>query len=405
MNVLYFSPVPFKPVRHGNMKRIEQCIKRLIKLGHRVYFVYLQSGTDSGTDKILMEKSVTNLDIIKSQFHNTKKDKMGYDIFDSYYEEGLGEKIKELCEKYNIDAIICTYVWHSKILEFLPKSILKIIDTHDKMTDRHLGLNENNIKNEAFSCTEQDEARYLARADIIWGIREEETIFFNKITHSNKAVTVTHFEPEKFLHKKYSELNKIGILASNNQINYIMICNFIEKFNKIIKNAPIDIKIIITGLVISMIFPPYKPFRFLTNIYYKLIGRKDKIKGEFAPLFQKSYIDVTGPVDNIEDFYKNVDLVLIPITYGTGINIKMVEAMAYGVPVLSTECGIKGMESNSEYHHCENLYDLINKIYKIYKSPSLLQTLANKSQECYINFLNNNIANFDNTFTKKSQKK
>ena len=398
MNILYFSPVPFEPVRHGNMRRIEQCVKRLMELNHKVYFVYLQSGLGLDVDIIKMESLVTHLDIIESLELEKKKDSKGYDTFDNYYEEGLGEKIKELCEKYNIDAIICTYVWHSKILEFLPDNILKIIDTHDKMTDRHLGLNANKIKNEAFSCTEDDEASYLERADIIWGIREEETLFFNKITHSNKAVTVTHFEPEKFLHKKYSKLNKIGILASNNQINYIMICNFIEKFNKIIKNSPIDIQIIITGQVISMIFPPSKPFRKLANMYYKFIDRKDKMKGQYADIFKKTYINVTGPVDNIEDFYKNVDLVLIPIMYGTGINIKMVEAMAYGVPVLSTECGIKGMESTSEYHHCKDLDAMINKIYELYNNPTKLQELAENSENYYTAFLAKATENFDKTF-------
>ncbi len=398
MNILYFSPVPFEPVRHGNMRRIEQCVKRLMSLGHNVYFVYLQSGIGLDIDFSAMQKSVTHLDIIKSLEQEKKKDEKGYDIFDNYYEEGLEEKIKELCLKYDIDTIICTYIWHSKLLEFLPDNITKIIDTHDKMTDRHISLEENNIKNEAFSCTEEDEARYLNRADIIWGIREEETEFFNKITNSNKAVTVTHFEPARFLKKKYSELNKIGILASNNQINYKMICNFIKLFNERIKSKPIKIEVQITGQVSTMIFAPHKPLRRISNFYYKLINRTDKIKGRYAHLFKKKYINVTGPIDNIENFYNNVDLVIIPIMYGTGINIKMVEAMAYGVPVISTECGIKGMDSDSKYHHCKDIDDLIDKIYEVYNTPATLQKLAEISEDCYTKFLSKATEKFDKNF-------
>ena len=401
MNILYFSPVPFEPVRHGNMRRIEQCVKRLMSLGHNVYFVYLQSGIGLDIDFSAMQKSVTHLDIIKSLEQEKKKDEKGYDIFDNYYEEGLGEKIKELCLKYDIDTIICTYIWHSKLLEFLPDNITKIIDTHDKMTDRHISLKENNIKNEAFSCTEEDEARYLNRADIIWGIREEETEFFNKITNSDKAVTVTHFEPARFLQNKYKKLRKIGILASNNQINYVMICDFIRKLNKRLIKAPLDIEIVITGQVKAMIFPPNKPFRMLSNLYYQLIGRKDKIRGQYKSLFRKKHINVSGPVDNIEDFYRNVDLVIIPIMYGTGINIKMVEAMAYGVPVISTECGIKGMETDSKYHHCKNMDDLIDKIYEVYNTPAMLQKLAEISEDCYTKFLSKATENFDKTFYNK----
>ena len=64
----------------------------------------------------------------------------------------------------------------------------------------------------------------------------------------------------------------------------------------------------------------------------------------------------------------------------------MVEAMAYGVPVVSTECGIKGMDSTSEYHHCKDIDSLIDKIYETYKNPALLQELAQKSEECYAKF-------------------
>ena len=401
MNILYFSPVPFEPVRHGNISTINQYVRRLMHKGHSVYFVYLDQSCCSISDIAAMSSLVTKLEVLPCNRKVTpQKNVQGYDIFDSYYQDKLGEYIANFCKMYNIEAIICTYIWYSKLLEYVPKNVLKIIDTHDKMTDRHLALKENHIIDEMFSCTEEDEAKYLNRADIIWARRDEETEYFNKITNSNKAVTVTHFEPEKFLHKKYAKLKTIGILASNNQVNYKMVCNFVGKLNKRMKKEPIDIELMITGQVKIMILPPKKPLRRLSNFYYKVLGRKDKIKGEDAHLFYKDYINLTGPIDDIADFYNNVDLVLIPITFGTGINVKMVEAMAYGVPVISTECGIKGMDSTSEYHHCKDIDSLIDKIYEICKNPALLRELAQKSEECYTKFLDKAMENFDKTFER-----
>ena len=43
----------------------------------------------------------------------------------------MGEKIAQLCKLYKIDTVICTYVMHSKLLEFVPDYILKIIDMDD----------------------------------------------------------------------------------------------------------------------------------------------------------------------------------------------------------------------------------------------------------------------------------
>lgn len=403
MNILYFSPVPFRPVLHGNISTIDKYVLRLKELGHNVHFVFFDEGGTEISAIQSMTKDVTTFDVIPAEKFRIKKDAKGYDIFDSRYQEGLGEYIALLCEKYNAEAVICTYVWHSKLLEYLPENIIKIIDTHDKMTDRHLALAANNIKDEMFSCTESEEAKYLNRADIIWARRDEETEYFNRITNSKKAITVTHFEPACFLNKEYKKLHKIGILASNNQVNYKMVCDFVECFNKKMQKVNVDIQLIVTGQVKVMICPRKKTLRFLSNAFYKLINRPDKIKGEHEHLFKKDYIELTGPVDNIDDFYNNIDVAVIPITFGTGINVKMVQAMAYGVPVISTECGIKGMDSNSEFHHCKDLNELVDRIFKIYETPEILTELQAKSKECYTKFLSDATLNFDKTFEKNNK--
>ena len=94
MNILYFSPVPFEPVRHGNMRRIEQCVKRLMSFGHNVYFVYLQSGISLDIDLSAMQNLVTHLDIIKSLEQEKKKDEKEYITF--------GKKRKHYKVKYNL---------------------------------------------------------------------------------------------------------------------------------------------------------------------------------------------------------------------------------------------------------------------------------------------------------------
>lgn len=147
-----------------------------------------------------------------------------------------------------------------------------------------------------------------------------------------------------------------------------------------------------------------KHFRNLANIYFSIIGRQDKIKKEYLKFFEHDYIKVIGEVTNIEDFYFDIDIALVPITIGTGINVKMVEAMAFGVPVISTECGIKGMKSTSRFHHCKTMDEVIDKILEVYKKPQLLINLAKISQDCYIEFENNAKQNFDNSFKVVKQK-
>ena len=71
----------------------------------------------------------------------------------------MGEKIRDLCCKHNIDMVLCAYIFQSKLLEYVPNHILKAIDTHDKMSDRYAMLRANKSSHSWFSCTPEDEGR------------------------------------------------------------------------------------------------------------------------------------------------------------------------------------------------------------------------------------------------------
>ncbi len=181
-----------------------------------------------------------------------------------------------------------------------------------------------------------------------------------------------------------------------------MVCEFVQQFSKKMKREKIDLVLVIAGKVKNTIFAKKrKHFRNLANIYFSIIGRQDKIKKESLKYFENDYVKVIGEVANIEDFYSDIDIALVLITIGTGINVKMVEAMAFGVPVVSTKCGIKGMKSNSKYHHCKTMNDVIDNIYELYKTPEKLNSLAKVSKDCYMEFINNSTQNFDNSFNRE----
>ncbi|WP_394524453.1 glycosyltransferase family 4 protein [Paenarthrobacter nicotinovorans] len=66
---------------------------------------------------------------------------------------------------------------------------------------------------------------------------------------------------------------------------------------------------------------------------------------------------VLGPLDNVADFYSNIDAVIVPIDHGGGIKVKAVEALVYGVPVFGTEHVRQGFGSafRSYVGHVEDL--------------------------------------------------
>lgn len=55
-------------------------------------------------------------------------------------------------------------------------------------------------------------------------------------------------------------------------------------------------------------------------------------------------ITVTGEVDRVEPCYERADIVVVPIRFGGGTRIKILEALALGRPVVSTSIGAEGLD-------------------------------------------------------------
>src|SRR6185436_9718271 len=54
-------------------------------------------------------------------------------------------------------------------------------------------------------------------------------------------------------------------------------------------------------------------------------------------------IEVTGRVDDVRPYLREADVCAVPIRVGGGTRIKILEAMAAGVPVVSTRIGAEGI--------------------------------------------------------------
>ena len=62
-----------------------------------------------------------------------------------------------------------------------------------------------------------------------------------------------------------------------------------------------------------------------------------------------------GEVESAENFARNFQIMIVPLQSGSGIRIKILEAFAMGIAVISTEQGIRGIdvEDKKEYYQAE----------------------------------------------------
>jgi len=77
----------------------------------------------------------------------------------------------------------------------------------------------------------------------------------------------------------------------------------------------------------------------------------------------------TGKVEDVKPFYNQSAMSIVPLKTGSGTRLKILEAMSYGVPVLSTSQGAEGIEYNDgldiliadeENHFAERIIYLLN---------------------------------------------
>ena len=62
-------------------------------------------------------------------------------------------------------------------------------------------------------------------------------------------------------------------------------------------------------------------------------------------------IAVTGPVESLDPYWVRASVYVLPMRTGSGVRFKALEAMAAGVPIVSTRLGMEGIDAEPERHY------------------------------------------------------
>jgi glycosyltransferase involved in cell wall biosynthesis len=372
LNILYYSPYPSHPANHGNRSTIQHFGRIFRQKGCKAHFALLGLDRHDTVALQAMREAWDSLTILPYPFQDNSY--RGEDIaYDGWYKPGLGEHIAYLCALHDIDLLFCSYVFQSRMLEFAPSRVVKVIDTHDKMGGRYAAQRARGLKTEFFSCTPEDEGRYLRRADIVVARRDEEARYFNEVSKRDTAIVIPHVEPAQFLERRFTQLRSVGLVASANKINLDLVTDFLGALAAKTHNSP-PFSVRIAGQVANML---------------------NDVPQAKRQVFAQPWVQLLGFVEDIGGFYASVDLIVSPVFFGTGINVKTVQAMSYGMPLVTTECGGKGIETGHPMHLCGTMEDVVENVLRLATRPELLQELAACSRERYKTFYNTSLAGFD----------
>ena len=93
---------------------------------------------------------------------------------------------------------------------------------------------------------------------------------------------------------------------------------------------------------------------------------------------ENSKITVTGFVPEVDDYFATSMFLVAPLDLRAGIKVKIIEAMSAGMPVLTNDIGIEGIdaEDGRDYIRCTAPGDYINAIHKILEGRIDVQVLS-----------------------------
>jgi len=98
---------------------------------------------------------------------------------------------------------------------------------------------------------------------------------------------------------------------------------------------------------------------------------------------------VTGTVQDVRSYYSQSSVVVIPLLVGSGTKLKTLEALAMGVPIVSTRVGSQGIDIKDKEHLliADNPADFAEKVIWLLENPEQAQMMVRKGrllvERCY----------------------
>lgn len=245
----------------------------------------------------------------------------------------FAKEFKEFLLTHRIEVIYANHVFQAKqaekVARFLTSNLRPrpqiILETHDIQAL----LNTKALRKNAFSKVPdfqyrllEDELLLMSTADKITHLSLTDMEFFSKRLPSKEHFLI----PPTLSPTNEKKLITARTSASQRVIDFLWVGN----------NNPGNIISLRWFLEFAM---PHLPEDL--NIYF--VGTVREYFAQNEPALFKKYRGLfLGEVPDVTPYYESAKAVLVPITFGTGVSIKFVEALCMGKPVVASPLAFRG---------------------------------------------------------------
>ncbi|MBL0428683.1 glycosyltransferase [Ramlibacter alkalitolerans] len=321
--LLIVTDVVFVPANEGNKKRILDLVCLYQSLGvevHVLLVVNKRRNDLSELEELVCGRVSTcsrgGLDRLRVgvgrafRFASAKLQlnaRRNYEL-DEWYCTSLDAAIFRLQEQFDFDYLQVEYLYFSRaLLASGPR--LKLLDAHDVFTDRWAIFPKGERPNVWYSVSRSDEARGCGRSDCVIAISGPDANHFRSLG-AQPTLLLDFIAPPK--PTSYSVAGAFVFLGSGNRMNRSGLDWMIQKvLPKVLQQEP-GFKLRVAGSICNSTAPA-------------------------------EGVELLGVVD-IDALFADASMMLNPVSIGSGLPIKNIDALSRGVPILCTPNAARGAE-------------------------------------------------------------
>lgn len=218
----------------------------------------------------------------------------------------LRKAFREMASSKQYEFVLVSYAYWANLADEVRNDAIKVIDLHDFITlNLYTSTGRGGFK---FGRMFEDEIRAISKFNYALSISEEETVTLQPFCPETKFINAPISFISKFNKNSGHEFDLLFV-GSDNPFNREGMSWFMKDIYPILQPT---IRIAIVGSVC------------------KIINKKDNIV-------------LIYHVDDLDEIYNRTKLAFCPLRGGTGLKVKVVEALSYGIPVITTSWGLSGI--------------------------------------------------------------
>lgn len=369
MNILFVVPYTPSPIR----VRSFNLIKSLIGLGHTVTVLYLVE-KEFSTGKLLNSTALETIGFKLPAWRSILNCLIalpGNQPLQAVYSwsDNLSKFLRSILYKQNFDIVHVEHLRGAKYALFIKnhQRIPIIWDSVDSIT--HL-----------FRQTEKNHPKKMIRWLIKFELQRTEKYEGYLATQFDRVLVTSPKDREEFL--KLSPSSPVEIITNGVDIDYFSplpeqerLKNVILISGKMSYHANVDMALFTINQILPLVW------KVNPEIELWVVGKDPP--STLQQFSANSKIKITGTVPEILPYLQKATLALAPLNYGAGVQNKVLEAMACGIPVIASPLAVSALdvENGNQVLVAENAQHYADLILKVLSNPEIGRQIGRAGRE------------------------